>query len=138
MDAVGDLFEEIIMCEQRYHGEGYKEGFAEGNHVGESEGKQYGAIYGAQAGSEIGCYLGFASTWRLLLSSGNDDHQRRKIKALDLLIKMIQNSSLEDPTNYNLQEEITKIRGKVKQVCSMLNIQPDFKISFDGAGLPFE
>ncbi|KAM4722458.1 protein LTO1 homolog [Rhinophrynus dorsalis] len=137
MDMEGDLFEEIVMCEERFHGEGFEEGFAEGNHVGESEGKQYGANYGARAGSELGCYLGFASTWKHLLSLGSDDRNSKKIKTLDLLISMIQNFCCDDPTNERLQEDLTRIRGKVKQVCSMLNVQPDFKICNDGAGLSF-
>ncbi|NP_001091322.1 oral cancer-overexpressed protein 1 S homeolog [Xenopus laevis] len=137
MEAAGDLFDDIIMSEQRYHGEGYEEGFTDGNNMGESEGKQYGAVHGARMGSELGSYLGFASTWRLLLVPGADDRQRRKMKALDTLITMIQNFPSDDPTNPNLQEEMANIRGKVKQVCSMLNIQPNFKISSGAMGLSF-
>ncbi|KAM8939736.1 protein LTO1 homolog isoform 1-T1 [Pelodytes ibericus] len=137
MDCSGDLFEGIVMSEERYHCDGYEEGFAEGNYVGTSEGKQYGANYGARAGSELGCYLGFASTWRHLLGSGMDDRHSKKIKTLDSLIRMIQHFSYDDPTNDKLQEDMTKIRGKMKQICSMLNVQPDFKISNDGAGLSF-
>ncbi|XP_053305082.1 protein LTO1 homolog [Spea bombifrons] len=137
MDSVEDLFEGIVMSEERFHGEGYEEGFAEGHHVGELEGKQYGANYGARAGSELGCYLGFASTWKHLLSSGSDDRHSKKIKTLDSLIRMIQTFSFDDPTNDKLQQEMAMIRGKMKQICSMLNTQPDFKMSNDGAGLSF-
>ncbi|KAE8606433.1 hypothetical protein XENTR_v10010734 [Xenopus tropicalis] len=137
MEGTDDLFDDIIMCEQRYRGEGYEEGLAEGNSAGESEGKQYGAVYGARMGSELGCYLGFASTWRLLLVPASDDRQRRKIKALDSLIAMIRNFHSDDPTNPNLQEDMANIRGKVKQVCSMLNIQPDFQINPSAKGLSF-
>ncbi|KAG9469459.1 hypothetical protein GDO78_020471 [Eleutherodactylus coqui] len=137
MESADDLFEGIVMCEERYHGEGYEEGFAEGNHVGETEGKQYGALYGARAGSELGCYLGFASTWRLLLSPNTDEKQSKKIKTLDSLIKMIQSFPTDDPTNDKLQDELSRIRGKVKQLCSMLNIQPDFRMNYDNSGLSF-
>ncbi|XP_075693148.1 protein LTO1 homolog [Rhinoderma darwinii] len=137
MDSADDLFEGIVMSEERYHGEGYEEGFAEGNHVGETEGRQYGATYGARAGSELGCYLGFASTWRLLLPPTADEKQSKKIKTLDSLIKMIQNFPIDDPTNDKLQDELSRIRGKVKQVCSMLNIQPDFRINYENPGLSF-
>ncbi|XP_063293947.1 protein LTO1 homolog [Pelobates fuscus] len=137
MDFSEDLFEGIVMCEERFHGKGYEEGFAEGNSVGESEGQQYGANYGARAGSELGCYLGFASTWRHLLLCDVDSRHSKKIKTLDSLISMIQNFSYDDPTNDKLQEEIARIRGKVKQVCSMLSVQPDFKMTNDVAGLSF-
>ncbi|XP_044125937.1 protein LTO1 homolog isoform X2 [Bufo gargarizans] len=137
MEPEDDLFGGIVMSEERYHGEGYEEGFAEGNHIGETEGKQYGAVYGAKMGSELGCYLGFASTWRLLLSPITDEKQSKKIKTLDSLIKMIESFPSDDPTNETLQEELSRIRGKVKQVCSMLNIQPDFRINHENSGLSF-
>ncbi|KAM4617788.1 protein LTO1 homolog [Discoglossus pictus] len=137
MECDGDLFEEIVMCEERYRGEGYEEGFAEGNHVGEYEGKQYGVLHGARTGSELGCFLSFAYMWKQLLSHPADDKNSKKIKALDSLIRMIQNFSSDDPTNDKLQDDMTKIFGKVKQVCSMLNVQSDLLMSHDGHGLSF-
>ncbi|XP_053576542.1 protein LTO1 homolog isoform X2 [Bombina bombina] len=137
MASAEDLFEGIVMCEERFRGEGYLDGFAEGNHVGESEGKQYGTIYGSRVGSELGCFLGFATTWRQLLTHSSEEKHSKKIKALDSLIRMIEDFSCDDPTNDKLQESMTRIYGKVKQVCSMLNIQPDIIISNNGAGLSF-
>ncbi|KAM4017251.1 protein LTO1 homolog [Anomaloglossus baeobatrachus] len=137
MESADDLFGGIVMCEERYRGEGYEEGFAEGNHIGETEGKQYGAVYGARAGSELGCYLGFACTWRLLLASSTDEKQSKKVKTLDSLIRMIQSFPTEDPTNETLQDDLSRVRGKVKQVCSMLNVQPDFSVTYEASGLSF-
>ncbi|XP_073397843.1 protein LTO1 homolog isoform X2 [Dendrobates tinctorius] len=137
MECADDLFGGIVMCEERYRGEGYEEGFAEGNHIGDAEGKQYGAVHGARAGSELGCYLGFASTWRLLLLPTTDEKQRKKIKILDSLIKMIESFPTEDPTNEKLQDDLSRVRGKVKQVCSMLNVQPDFSVTYEASGLSF-
>ncbi|XP_056383556.1 protein LTO1 homolog [Hyla sarda] len=137
MESADDLFEGIVMSEERYRGEGYEEGFAEGNHVGEAEGKQYGAAYGASAGSELGCYLGFASTWRLLLSPSAGEKLSKKIKTLDSLITMIQSFPTDDPSHDKLQDELAAIRGKVKQVCSMLNVQPDFRVNYENSGLSF-
>ncbi|KAG8547657.1 hypothetical protein GDO81_027847, partial [Engystomops pustulosus] len=86
---------------------------------------------------QLGCYLGFASSWRLLLSSSNDEKQSKKVKTLDSLLKMIQTFPTDDATNERLQEELARIRGKVKQVCSLLNVQPDFGMRHDGPGLSF-
>ncbi|XP_068116152.1 protein LTO1 homolog isoform X2 [Hyperolius riggenbachi] len=123
MEPGKDLFEDIVMCEERYRGEGYEEGLAEGNHVGESEGKRYGAVYGARTGSELGCYLGFATAWRHLLTPGSDDRHRKKMKSLDSLISMIQSFPSDDPTRDKLQEDMTKIRGKVKQTPVLVAFQ---------------
>ncbi|KFP24578.1 Oral cancer-overexpressed protein 1, partial [Colius striatus] len=87
--------------------------------------------------SQIGCYLGFALTWRCLLQKCTDEKNSKKIKALDLLVRMIQKFPYEDPTYDKLQEDLEKIRGKFKQVCSVLNVQSDFRISTERSSLTF-
>nr|XP_021154881.1 oral cancer-overexpressed protein 1 isoform X4 [Columba livia] len=111
-----DMFDEIVMADERFHGEGYQEGYAEGSHVGVVEGRRYGLLHGAKIGSEIGCYLGFALTWQCLLQNCPDEKNSKKIKALDSLIGMIQKFPYEDPTYDKLQEDLEKIRGKFKQL----------------------
>ncbi|KAM6392590.1 protein LTO1 homolog isoform 2-T2 [Pluvialis apricaria] len=110
-----DMFDEIVMAEERFHGEGYQEGYAEGSHIGVVEGRRYGSLHGAKIGSEIGCYLGFALTWQCLLQKCMDEKNSKKIRALDSLIRMIQKFPYEDPTYDKLQEDLEKIRGKFKQ-----------------------
>ncbi|EOA98944.1 Oral cancer overexpressed protein 1, partial [Anas platyrhynchos] len=121
----------------RFHGEGYQEGYAEGRQAGAAEGRRHGARHGARVGAEIGSYLGFALTWQCLLSKCTDEKNSKKRKALDSLIGMIQKFPYEDPTYEKLQEDLEKIRGKFKQVCSMLNIQSDFRVSTERSSLTF-
>ncbi|XP_026338763.1 protein LTO1 homolog isoform X5 [Ursus maritimus] len=78
-----DMFDAIVMADERFHGEGYQEGYEEGNSLGIIEGRQYGTLHGAKIGSEIGCYQGFASAWRCLLHScatekDRDPEQRQR------------------------------------------------------------
>ncbi|XP_068004501.1 protein LTO1 homolog isoform X3 [Melanerpes formicivorus] len=110
-----DMFDDIVMAEERFHGEGYQEGYAEGSHAGVVEGRRYGSLHGAKVGSEIGCYLGFALTWQCLLQKGTDEKNSKKVKAVDSLIGMIQKFPYGDPTYEKLQEDMEKIRGKFKQ-----------------------
>ncbi|NXG20195.1 ORAV1 protein, partial [Grallaria varia] len=135
--AMADLFEGIVQAEQRFHREGYQEGYAEGTHIGIAEGRRYGSLHGARIGSEIGCYLGFALMWHCLLQKCTDEKSSKKIKALNSLIEMIQKFPYEDPTYDKLQEDLEKIRAKFKQVCSMLNIQSDFRIGTERPSLTF-
>nr|XP_025859723.1 oral cancer-overexpressed protein 1 [Vulpes vulpes] len=121
----------------RFHGEGYQEGYEEGNSLGIIEGRQYGTLHGAKIGSEIGCYQGFAFAWRCLLHTCTTEKDSKKTKALESLIEMIQKFPYDDPTYDKLHEDLDKIRGKFKQLCSLLNVQPDFKISAEGSGLSF-
>ncbi|XP_069479548.1 protein LTO1 homolog isoform X1 [Ambystoma mexicanum] len=137
--AEDDIFDSIVMAEERFHGEGYEEGYSEGVHAGVNEGHQYGVLNGSKTGSEIGFYLGFALTWKSLLNTctNEDDKLGKKLKALDILEGMISEFPWDDATNDKLQENLDKVRGKFKQVCSLLNIQPDFMVAKDGSGLSF-
>ncbi|XP_023617607.1 oral cancer-overexpressed protein 1 isoform X2 [Myotis lucifugus] len=71
-----DLFDAIVMADNRFHGEGYQEGYEEGSSLGIIEGRQHGTVYGAKIGSEIGCYQGFAFAWRCLLHSRATEKDR--------------------------------------------------------------
>ncbi|XP_012613125.1 protein LTO1 homolog [Microcebus murinus] len=132
-----DMFDAIVMADERFHGEGYQEGYEEGSSLGIIEGRQYGTLHGAKIGSEIGCYQGFAIAWKCLLHSCATEKDSRKMKVLESLIGMIQRFPYDDPTYDKLHEDLDRIRGKFKQLCSLLNVQPDFKISAEGSGLSF-
>ncbi|XP_052517949.1 protein LTO1 homolog isoform X2 [Budorcas taxicolor] len=86
---------------------------------------------------EIGCYQGFAFAWRGLLHGCATERDSKKMKVLEALIGMIQKFPYDDPTYDKLHEDLDRIRGKFKQLCSLLNVQPDFKISAEGSGLSF-
>ncbi|KYO21881.1 oral cancer-overexpressed protein 1 isoform A [Alligator mississippiensis] len=117
-----DLFDGILMAEERFHGEGYQDGYAEGNRIGVTEGRIYGSLHGARIGSEVGCYLGFALTWQHLLHNCTGEKHSKKLKALESLVGMIQKFPYEDPTYDKLQEDLEKIRGKFKQAETGTNI----------------
>ncbi|KYO21883.1 oral cancer-overexpressed protein 1 isoform C [Alligator mississippiensis] len=127
----------LSLASQRFHGEGYQDGYAEGNRIGVTEGRIYGSLHGARIGSEVGCYLGFALTWQHLLHNCTGEKHSKKLKALESLVGMIQKFPYEDPTYDKLQEDLEKIRGKFKQVCSMLNTHPDFRIGLERSVLTF-
>lgn len=132
-----DLFDAIVMADDRFRGEGYQEGYEEGSSLGVIEGRRHGTLYGAKVGSEIGCYQGFALAWRCLLHSRAAETDSRKMKVLESLIGMIEKFPYHDPTYARLHEDLDRIRGKFKQLCSLLNVQPDFRISAERSGLSF-
>ncbi|XP_074131348.1 protein LTO1 homolog isoform X1 [Sminthopsis crassicaudata] len=137
MDRPPDLFDAIVMAEERYRGEGFQEGYAEGRCVGLAEGRRAGVVRGASVGSEIGSYRGFALTWKRLLSESTSDKDRKKAKMLDALLGMVQRFPYADPSHGQLHEDLDRIRGKFKQVCSVLSVQPDFHVSPAGSALSF-
>ncbi|XP_062051675.1 LOW QUALITY PROTEIN: protein LTO1 homolog [Lepus europaeus] len=130
-----DMFDAIVMADERFRGEGYREGFEDGSSLGVREGRRRGAELGARIGSEIGCYEGFALAWRHLLRGCAAED--RKLRVLESLIGLLQRFPYDDPAYERLHEDLDRIRGKFKQLCSLLSVQPDFQVPGEGSGLSF-
>ncbi|XP_053244797.1 protein LTO1 homolog isoform X2 [Podarcis raffonei] len=92
---------------------------------------------GNMAYNKIGSYLGFAMTWQKLLHKGSDEKNSKKIKALESLIEMIRIFPCEDPAYEKLQEDLEKIRGRFKQVRSLLHIPSSVRLGAEGSALTF-
>uniref|UniRef100_A0A8C2MJ69 ABCE maturation factor n=1 Tax=Cricetulus griseus TaxID=10029 RepID=A0A8C2MJ69_CRIGR len=110
-----DMFDAVVMADERFHGEGYQEGYEEGSSLGIVEGRQYGTLHGAKIGSEIGCYRGFALAWKCLLHSSTGEKDSRKMKVVEALIALLQHFPYGDPTYERLHEDLDRIRGKFRQ-----------------------
>ncbi|KAJ7985788.1 hypothetical protein DPEC_G00344110 [Dallia pectoralis] len=121
-----DLFDCILMADDRFHVEGYQEGFNEGRRQGMIDGRKHGASHGAKISSEVSFYYGFGITWKCLLQNNDDVKSRKRLKALESLIGLIQKFPHKDPQFENLQEDMEKVRAKFRQVCSLLNVPTDF------------
>nr|XP_046236736.1 protein LTO1 homolog [Scatophagus argus] len=122
-----DLFDSIVMADERFRGEGYREGFEKGTRRGLQDGRRHGACHGAKLSTEISFYYGFAITWKCLLQHNTDVKSRKRMKAVDSLLALVQNSPHDDPQSALLQDNTEKLRAKFRQVCSMLRVPTDFK-----------
>ncbi|KAL4642028.1 oral cancer-overexpressed protein 1 isoform X1 [Arapaima gigas] len=122
-----DLFDSIVMADDRYRCEGFQEGFEEGTRQGLIEGRNHGATHGARLSAELSFYYGFAFTWKCIFQNNPETKTRKKLKALEALLALIQSFPHDDPQYGNLQEDVTKVRAKFRQVCSLLNVPSDFR-----------
>ncbi|XP_073320521.1 protein LTO1 homolog [Pagrus major] len=122
-----DLFDSIVMADERFRGEGYRDGFERGAHRGLQDGRRHGASHGAKLSTEISFYYGFAITWKCLLQHNTDIKSRKRMKVLESLLSLIQNSPHSDPQSAKIQEDMGKLRAKFRQVCIMLSVPTDFK-----------
>ncbi|XP_071382339.1 protein LTO1 homolog isoform X1 [Centroberyx affinis] len=125
--ANDDLFDSVLMSDNRLYQEGYREGFERGTRRGLRDGRLHGSSHGATMSTEISFYYGFAIAWKCILQDSTDAKSRKRVKALEALLALIQKSPLENPQSPKLQEDIEKLRAKFRQVCSLLNVPADFK-----------
>ncbi|XP_054580667.1 protein LTO1 homolog isoform X5 [Eptesicus fuscus] len=108
-----DLFDAIVMADDRFRGEGYQEGYEEGSGLGIIEGRQHGTVYGAKIGSEIGCYQGFAFAWRCLLHSCATEKDSVSMDHLGFSTALAQIQTLTTPSADEIveQPELSCIAG---------------------------
>ncbi|XP_069034040.1 protein LTO1 homolog isoform X4 [Embiotoca jacksoni] len=106
-----DLFDSILLADEKFRGDGYREGFERGTRRGLQDGRRHGASHGARLSSE----------------TSNPMCCRKRVKALESLLVLIHNVPLEDPQSATLQENMERLRAKFRQVCSMLSVPADFK-----------
>ncbi|XP_054594430.2 protein LTO1 homolog isoform X1 [Nothobranchius furzeri] len=128
-----DLFDNILLADERFRGEGFRDGFERGTRRGLQDGRRHGTSHGARLSSEISFYHGFAITWKCLLHHNTDERSRKRVKALESLLAVIQTVPLADPQSVELQDGTEKLRSKFRQVCSLLNVPMDFKEHFRSA-----
>ncbi|XP_029987106.1 protein LTO1 homolog [Sphaeramia orbicularis] len=122
-----DLFDNILMADEKFRGEGFREGYERGTRRGFQNGRRHGASHGAKLSTEVSFYYGFATTWNCLLHNNTDPKSRKRVKALETLLDLIQNCPLDDPQSTKLQDDMEKLRSKFRQICSMLNVPTDFR-----------
>ncbi|XP_016396288.1 oral cancer-overexpressed protein 1-like [Sinocyclocheilus rhinocerous] len=121
-----DLFDSVIMADDRFHDEGYQEGFEKGTRQGTIEGRNHGRLHGAKLGAQVSFYYGFALAFKYLLQNSSDIKARKRLKAMESLIGLIQNFPYEDPQYEKLQEDMERACAKFRQVCSLLNLATEY------------
>ncbi|XP_065070866.1 protein LTO1 homolog [Rhopilema esculentum] len=121
-----DIFDDIVLIEQKLHLDGYNEGYFEGQLVGDVEGFKLGVERGKAFGQEVGFYHGFCST--MLMLQDEDCGSQRLVKVLQQmktkLLKM-ENKGL-DPQDQSLFDDLETVRAKFKQVSSLMNATPQY------------
>jgi len=131
MDAnngdINDLFDSIVLSEDRIVCESYETGYKAGESEGFSEGLRLGSERGKKIGSEIGFYLGFVEQWRkFYLTESGDQHRREKVLSA---LNKLEKAAVDFP-HFNSREELSvkldSIRSKFKLVCSLLKINSVF------------
>ncbi|RXN37999.1 putative oral cancer-overexpressed protein 1 [Labeo rohita] len=64
----------------------------------------------------VSFYYGFAIGWKYLLQNSSDVKARKRLKAMESLIGLIQNFPYENPMYEKLQEDMERVRSKFRQL----------------------
>ncbi|XP_071496699.1 protein LTO1 homolog [Diadema antillarum] len=134
-----DIFEGVVMADERCHERGYEEGFKKGKELGQAQGFEMGKAKGQQVGDEIGFYLGFAVTWKAFMEHrvDEDPSAKRCLKALEGLVAAMDKLPTDEPNSVKYWDTVQKIRSKFKQVGSLLNITVNYRPQTRQKGLSF-
>ena len=117
----GDDFDKVVFMESRLQQDGYNEGFKTGKMTGYDDGFRLGLENGREIGREIGFYIGFVEMW-LSLSQYDQSIKKRTEKILYQLKDMLNGFPLSSPEDITMQDKLTDIRAKFKQVSSVLKL----------------
>ncbi|XP_003725769.1 protein LTO1 homolog [Strongylocentrotus purpuratus] len=134
-----DIFDSVVMAEERCQAAGYEDGFKKGQELGREQGLVMGMEKGGQIGDELGFYFGFIVTWRALLKNKPDGDKDvpRPLKIIESLIDIIKELPQEEPNSVKYWDIIQKIRAKFKQVASLLKISVNYTPKTEHKGFSF-
>ncbi|RDD46066.1 Oral cancer-overexpressed protein 1-like protein [Trichoplax sp. H2] len=135
-----DLFDEITLAANQRQENAYLAGVQKGGEIGYQNGMLIGRQKGLQLAAEIGFYSGFVSTWlamiesdkTVLLNNALDSNsvkskQIKITKCLQALQAQLQhyNQTFQQNHIHHLTEELSKLRSRFKQLCSLLKYPPN-------------
>lgn len=123
---INDVFDNILLSEEKIVQRAFQEGFDAGKKNGELDGYHAGYHRGAELGAEIGFYKGIVESF-----SGNEVHGVNE-KVLQILQKL--NSLLESFPKYNnhdcdIQSMLDNIRSQYKKLCSIMKLNLPYPTS---------
>lgn len=117
---INEVFDEILLSEEKLIAESYKEGFKIGAVKGNPEGYHLGYHRGAEIGSEIGYYTGVTESYLNFAKDGN--LPEKIIKSLNNLKTLLDNFPRYNTEDVDIIEQASIIRAKFKKVSAQLKI----------------
>jgi len=119
-----DIFHGITMTEESSYQSGFEEGLRHSIKRDTEEGFRLGVEKGIEIGREIGFYSGFAS--HILEEKEQNKLSSRTIKVCHDIISLAIKVTQTDPTDDDLTDTLGKVKGKFKQLTSLLGVQTQY------------
>lgn len=119
---INEVFDNIVLSEQKISDQGFDEGFKKGTVEGQCEGFHLGFHRGAEIGSEIGYYKGVVEA--LLKTCSVDLTPHKHLEALNRVNKLIDLFPIDNNETSDIVVLRDNIRSQYKRLCSLLKIDP--------------
>jgi hypothetical protein len=119
---MGDLFDSVLHIEDALVQQGVQNGRLNADKAVFEDGRQLGLVKGAEVGHELGFYFGQLVMCKAHASEKKDEENtKRAFDALNKLHDLIV-AFPGDPSREDLFEQLDRIRGKYRQVASLLRL----------------
>lgn len=116
---INDVFDNLLLAEEKLAEESYQLGLATGTNEGNVEAYHFGYHRGAEIGAELGFYYG-------VLCAEGEQHQDGINSKAKQLLKELKQDIINFPTFNNLEvdilDKLLQIRNKYKRLCVLLKI----------------
>lgn len=118
---INDIFDDIVLSEERINEEAYEKGLLEGKVSGNTDGYHLGYHRGAELGAELGFYYGTLDEYRR--STSVNDRQKVTIEKVLDLINQFPRTNDEHVDIIGLADNI---RAQYRKACAILKINGKF------------
>lgn len=116
---LNDIFDDIVLIEDRKNEEGYQKGFETGKSIGNTDGYHLGYHRGAELGAELGYYYG-------VLKSHHKENTERQQKSIESVLKLIDEFPRTNDENTDILGLADQIRAQYRKTCALLKINGKF------------
>ncbi|EDW09593.1 protein LTO1 homolog [Drosophila mojavensis] len=111
---INDLFDDIVLTEEKHARQGYAEGISDGRAQGNQEGYQLGYAQGVQLGEELGGIYGQVVAQQQL------PHTEKLQRTLQQLRQLIEEFPRQNDPEQDIIGAVEHIRNTHRRLCALL------------------
>ena len=115
---INDIFDDIVLSEEKLINKSYQKGFDDGLIEGNTEGFHLGYHRGAELGAELGYYYAVLYHY----SKSSDCHSDRALKSIAACLKLIDDFPRTNDEKADILTLADSIRASFRKTCALLKI----------------
>lgn len=115
---INDVFDDIVLSEEKVAEEGYQKGFEDGESSGNTDGYHLGYHRGAELGAELGYYFGVLMDYTKTRKVPSE----KATKAIESCLEMIDTFPRTNDDQVDILQMADNIRAQYRKACALLKI----------------